>query len=101
MKRIIEGIRVYKLTKQIPQYKNWPFQKTLEKRIQNAQQNVKRFQQPIVAGKKYKDEAVMFIHSSISCVVCHQKSDAALNAFKVFDLKQYKIQNNIYGSFAP
>lgn len=66
------GIMLYNNAKTIPTYKNYPYKDFIEKRIQNAQLNMKAF-------NKYSNQTldssdkVLMIDSKISCTGCHQK----------------------------
>ncbi len=91
-----KGIEVYKLAQQIPEYNSWPFKALLEHRIENAEINVEKFRRTIENGENVKDEDVMLISSSISCMACHQMSPKDQQQYKGFDWKAYQKKMKVY-----
>ncbi len=92
-----KAVEVYGLAKQIPEYESWDFKELLQKRIDSAQVNVQKFREPVLAGQNYADEDIMMIHSSVSCMACHQMSDADKANYADFDWERYKKEYKVYG----
>lgn len=63
------AIKIYKNAMLAKNYSTWPYRKMLEKRIANAQQNIKAFQQNSLTPP---DKVLMF-NSTYSCMACHQR----------------------------
>ena len=82
-----KGIEIYNLVKQVPQYDSWPFKDVLERRIQSAEQNIKKFRIPVDNQVKNSVDNVILINSSIACMACHQKSKKDYER----DYKRYKL----------
>ncbi len=64
------GIAIYKNATYQQNYATWPYRSMLEKRIKNARENVKYFQQN--PAPTNPDRAIMF-NSGYGCMACHQK----------------------------
>ena len=62
------GIIMYQNAKLAENYSSWPYRYMLEKRIQNAKENVIYFQQDITTS----DRRIMF-NSGYGCMACHQQ----------------------------
>lgn len=91
-----KAIEIYMLAKQVPEYDSWPYKDFLERRITAAKSNVEKFRMPIDNSKKYKDDDVMLINSSISCMACHKMSKEDHVVYKDFDWMKYKAEKNVY-----
>lgn len=64
------GIAMYKNATYQQNYAFWPYRSMLEKRIKNAKENVKYFQQDPASADP--DRAIMF-NSGYGCMACHQQ----------------------------
>lgn len=64
------AIAIYKNATYQQNYVSWPYRRMLEKRIKNAKQNVKYFQQNPAPSDP--DRAIMF-NSGYGCMACHQE----------------------------
>lgn len=63
------AIKIYRNAKLAKNYSSWPYREMLEKRINNANENVNHFQ------NKFTDEdKTILFNSGRGCVVCHQAS---------------------------
>lgn len=69
------AIKIYNNAKLADNYSSWPYRQILENRIQNAQQNITFFNQPIdnQTLNAMKEKIIMF-NSSFSCMACHQNA---------------------------
>jgi hypothetical protein len=65
------AIKIYENAKLDVDYKHWPFHKMLEKRVENAKQNVANFQKNYISP----DKTIMF-NSGYGCMACHQRSNS-------------------------
>lgn len=63
------GIKIYRNAKLSKTYDEWPYKAYLEKRIQNAKENVTYFNQ---VGHTDKNRLMLF-NSGYGCVACHQR----------------------------
>lgn len=61
------GIKIYQTATLVKSYSSWPYRPMLEKRIRNAKENVRYFQQK----NKDPDKTILF-NSGYGCVACHQ-----------------------------
>lgn len=68
------AIKIYNNAKLAKNYSSWPFKNLLEKRIQNAQENIKNFQQEFISP----DKSIMF-NGGYGCVACHQNPSSPLS----------------------
>jgi hypothetical protein len=59
---------IYANARLLPEYPSWPFASVLEGRIQNAEANVERFNEPDA-----DPETGMMQGSAFSCMACHQQ----------------------------
>ena len=92
-----KAIKVYQIVKETPDYDDWPYQALLENRIKNAKQNTAKFRAPLKRGSSaYLDDNVMLINTSISCTVCHRKSQNELVRDRDFDYRAYMRDKDIY-----
>jgi hypothetical protein len=62
------GILIYKNARLAKNYSTWPYREMLEKRISNARQNVRYFQQD---ASRDPNHTIMF-NSGYGCMACHQ-----------------------------
>lgn len=65
---VATGIKIYKNAKLSKNFIQWPYKEMLEKRILNAEANVRYFNQE----STNPDRAILF-NSGYGCVACHQK----------------------------
>ena len=69
------AIKIYNNAKLADNYVTWPYKSVLEKRIQNAQQNVTAFNQPIDNATLSADQKLIMFNSQFSCMACHQQQN--------------------------
>lgn len=65
------AIKIYNNAKLSQEYASWPYRNMLEKRIQQAEENVKNFQQ----STPHSPDSTLLFNSGYGCVVCHQAKD--------------------------
>lgn len=63
------GVLIYQNAKLADNYATWPYRNELEKKIKNAQANVKFFQET----SQPPERSIMFL-SGYGCMACHEKS---------------------------
>ena len=68
-----EAVKIYNLAKESDSYDEWPYKKELEKRIENAIENVAAFNKP-VDNRSLKAQSVIMFNSKMACTGCHQMS---------------------------
>lgn len=64
------GVKIYNNAKLSKTYSSWPYRDMLEKRIANAEENVKYFNE---TKQMLRDKSIMF-NSGYGCAACHQVS---------------------------
>ncbi|HSW70631.1 MAG TPA: hypothetical protein VLH77_01470, partial [Gammaproteobacteria bacterium] len=63
------GIKIYKNARLSRTYSSWPYRDRLEKRIQNAKENVAYFRKE---NEPSPDRRILF-NSGYGCAACHQR----------------------------
>ncbi len=91
-----KAIKAYSIAQKAPTYREWPYKEILEARMKRAKENVSKFRAAFDGSRSYPVSEVMLINSSISCVVCHQKSESELLRDRDFDFASYKKDQDIY-----
>ncbi len=62
------GIKIYRNAKLAKNYSAWPYRELLEKRIQDARQNVSEFRKETISTPEH----TILFNSGYGCVACHQ-----------------------------
>lgn len=68
------AIKIYNNAKLAKNYVAWPYKQLLENRINNAQENISNFNQPIANNQTVKNpNKVIMFNSGYGCMMCHQE----------------------------
>lgn len=85
-----EAQKIYALAKLSDNFEDWPFKTVLEQRIDEANQNVAHFNQPL-DEPNLNDQKVILFNSKHACVSCHQMGSNDQQRFG-----KAKLMNNSY-----
>jgi len=69
---------IYNNAKLYDNYNSWPYRDFLERRINNINENIENFRQPIAPNQPADPETSLLVRTRISCAICH-RGDADKN----------------------